>query len=660
MTFAGERAAARRRLVVGGIATALVASGLAACSPEPPTPDSATQALAAALASGDFGEAPFAGGAVDETEATAARTAAFEGLAPWEPQVKVVSTTIDEKDEDLATVTFGYTWDVDESDADWTYETSAKLARDDEDLWRATWSPSLLAPDLVAGEVLTVTRARAERANVLGAGGAVIVEPRTVHRLGIDKTRVAAPEQDAAARAFAAALSIDAEAYAGKVAAAGERAFVEAITVRHGDLAYDVAALAAMPGVNDVTDQLPLAPTRQFARPILGTVGPATAEIIEKSDGAVSDGDLTGLSGLQRQYDAQLRGLPGLTITAAQPDGTAPRQLYAVEPTPGTPLTTTIDVGLQEAAEHVISEVAPASAVVALRPSTGDVLAAASGVGGEGMSTATLGQFAPGSTFKVVTALALLRSGMTADSDTTCPDTVSVDGRSFTNFPEYPTDKLGTIPLRTAFANSCNTAFISARDAANQDALIDAAGSLGLDPHASLGFAAFLGDVPGDSDGTDHAASMIGQGRVLASPLGMATVAASVAHGATVVPRLVVPAEGAATPSPTADETEPSDEATDAPRPVVPLTADEAATLQQLMRGVVTEGGATFLLDVPGDEVAAKTGTAQFGEAGNLQNHVWMIAIQGDLAVAVFVDVGEYGSTTAGPLLEEFLRAAQG
>ena len=276
------------------------------------------------------------------------------------------------------------------------------------------------------------------------------------------------------------------------------------------------------------------------------------------------------------------------------------------------------------------------------------------------MSTATLGQFAPGSTFKVASALALLRSGMTADSDTTCPATVSVDGRSFTNFPEYPTDKLGTIPLRTAFANSCNTAFISARDAANQDALIDAAGSLGLDPHAALGFPAFLGDVPGDSDGTDHAASMIGQGRVLASPLGMATVAASVAHGATVVPRLVVPAEGAATQEPTDDDTASSGEPTDAPRPIVPLTADEAATLHQLMRGVVTEGGATFLLDVPGDEVAAKTGTAQFGEAGNLQNHVWMIAIQGDLAVAVFVDVGEYGSTTAGPLLEQFLRAAQG
>ena len=71
-------------------------------------------------------------------------------------------------------------------------------------------------------------------------------------------------------------------------------------------------------------------------------------------------------------------------------------------------------------------------------------------------------------------------------------------------------------------------------------------------------------------------------------------------------------------------------------------------------------GAVRVARDVPGDEVAAKTGTAQFGDAGNLQNHVWMIAIQGDLAVAVFVDVGEYGSTTAGPVLEQFLRAAQG
>ena len=103
------------------------------------------------------------------------------------------------------------------------------------------------------------------------------------------------------------------------------------------------------------------------------------------------------------------------------------------------------------------------------------------------------------------------------------------------------------------------------------------------------------------------------------------------------------------------------------------IRADDAAQFAaafERIRGILQaadvaelgEGTDTILVEgfVPGGEVAAKTGTAQFGDTGNLQNHVWMIAIQGDLAVAVFVDVGDYGSTTAGPLLKSFLESAQG
>ncbi|WP_426593665.1 penicillin-binding transpeptidase domain-containing protein [Cellulomonas sp. McL0617] len=644
-----------RRGVAGAFAAVVGVTLLAACTSDPPGPEAASKALAAALASGKFGSAPLA--STDASTAATQWAAAYKGLDPWTPTVAVESSTVDPKAKDSATAVLKFTWDVDASDKDWTYQTRAKLTRGKDDTWRAAWSPALLAPDLAAAEVLQVKRTPADRAGVLGAGGTPIVEPRPVNRVGVDKTHVTDPAQQAAsAQALATAVGIDPVAYAAKVAAAGPKAFVEAIVLRDGDPSYDLAALRAIAGVRAIADSLPLAPSRSFARPILGTVGDATAEIVQQSDGAIKAGDLTGLSGLQRQFDAQLRGIPGLTIEASSTDGSAVRDLFDQAAVPGTPLQTTLDITLQQAAENVLVGVTPASAIVAIRPSTGDVLAAASGAGGAGMSTATLGQFAPGSTFKVATTLALLRSGLTPDSTVTCPTSVTVDGREFDNFPGYPAGKLGSVPLRTAFANSCNTAFISSRDSATQDALIDAAGSLGLTPTASLGFPAFLGAVPGDSDGTGHAASMIGQGRVLASPLGMATVAASVAKGSTVVPRLVVLPEGTATPRATDD---PTAQATPADRPAVPLTADEAATLKSLMRSVVTEGGATFLQDVPGGEVDAKTGTAQFGDAGNLQNHVWMIAIQGDLAVAVFVDVGDFGSTTAGPLLESFLRAAQ-
>jgi cell division protein FtsI/penicillin-binding protein 2 len=659
--------ARRYRVVAAGAVGVLVAAGLAACSSKPPGPEDAAKALAAALTSGSFTAVDFAAGSGDPVAAAEQRTAAYEGLDPLSPKVTMKSAKTPKDDPDTATATLAYTWDLDDSDDDWTYTTTAHLTRDadDEAVWRVTWNPALLAPDLVAGETLAKGRVPAERATVLGAGGAVLVEPRDVWHIGVDKTATDAAGQDTAARALAEMLGLDAEAYVAKVAAAGPKAFVEAITVRQGDPTYDIDALTFTTGVRAVPDTMPLAPTRQFARPILGTVGDATAEIVEKSDGAIAAGDLAGLSGLQRQFDAQLRGQAGVTVTAVSADGAAKRVLFTKDPVPGTPLATTLDPALQQSAESILAGVGPASAIVALRPSTGDVLVAASGPGGEGMSTATLGQFAPGSTFKVASTLALLRGGMTPDSTVACPPTTAVDGRSFQNFPGYPADKVGDVPLRTAFANSCNTAFIGVRDQASQDALIDAAGSLGLVPDAKLGFPAFLGAVPADSDGTDHAASMIGQGRILASPLGMATVAASVAAGKTVTPHLVTPAEDAPaakrTPSATGDATGDADGAPSpgvTPRPVVPLTTAEAQTLQSLMRSVVTEGGAAFLQDVPAPEVAAKTGTAQFGEDGNLQNHVWMIAIHGDLAVAVFVDVGDYGSTTAGPLLEQFLAAA--
>jgi cell division protein FtsI/penicillin-binding protein 2 len=136
---------------------------------------------------------------------------------------------------------------------------------------------------------------------------------------------------------------------------------------------------------------------------------------------------------------------------------------------------------------------------------------------------------------------------------------------------------------------------------------------------------------------------MIGQGRVVASPMAMAAVAASVGAGRRVVPRLLPQVR------------------IDGGRPPVsrhPLTGEEAGQLRRLMRGVVTRGSAAFLASVPGPPVLAKTGTAEFGDTAPLKTHAWMIAVHGDLAVAVFVDVGRSGSGTAGPLLDRFLRGA--
>ena len=249
---------------------------------------------------------------------------------------------------------------------------------------------------------------------------------------------------------------------------------------------------------------MPLAPTREFAAAILGRVGPATAEIVKKSEGAVQPGDEVGLSGLQSRYDEQLAGTPGIVVSAV--GGEQDRELFGTDEANGEPLRTTLDPRLQIRAEETLAGIGPASAVVALRPSTGDLLAAASGEGSDGYNTATFAQYAPGSTMKVVTALALMRAGVRPSDPVPCTPTLTVDGKGFKNYDDYPPSGLGDIPLRTAVANSCNTALISQHERLAAGDLTEAAEALGLGVDHDLGFPAYFGSVPKPASETEKAA----------------------------------------------------------------------------------------------------------------------------------------------------------
>lgn len=621
----------RSRLAVLALAVPLALSGCQLLGGDE-GPEPALDSLAGGLSSGDLSAVPF-----DATDASEQYAAVVEGLGEVEPSVEAAEPVVT---DDTATAELTWSWELDGQP--WTYVTTADLARVD-DAWQVTWAPWLVESSLVEGEHLTLTRTPAERGQITGAGDRAIVAPREVVRLGLDKTKltaeqVAAGQVTASAQAIASALEVDAAAFTERAEASGDKAFVEALVLRAEDASTAVPpAYAGIPGAVAIPDQQDLAPSRGFAAPILGSVGDATAEIIEESGGDVEAGDVVGLSGLQARYDDELTGTPGLTVIAAGADND--RAVHEVAPVPGTPLRTTLDIDLQTRAEQALAAVGPASAIVAIRPSDGAILAAASGPGSKGLNTATYGQYAPGSTFKIVSSLALLRSGLRPEDSVECPPTTVVDGKSFKNYDDYPASGIGTITLRQAVANSCNTAFISSRDRLQDGDLAAAAAALGLGVDHDLGFPAYFGQVPPPEGETEAAADLIGQGKVLASPMAMATVAASVAAGRAVLPVLLPdhPVEQAA--------------------PSSPLTGSEAASLKALMRAVVTDGSGSFLLDLPGD-VGAKTGTAEYGSpdaSGSLPTHTWMIATQGDLAVAVFVETGESGSRTAGPILERFL-----
>jgi Penicillin binding protein transpeptidase domain/Penicillin-binding Protein dimerisation domain/NTF2-like N-terminal transpeptidase domain len=614
-----------RRPALAGV---LLLLPLTACQSGEP-PDATLEELAAGLEARDLSGVP-----LDDPTAPEQLTDIWAAIP--EDQPVAVETGEVTTEDDTASATLDWTWQLD--GAEWTYETPVEATRGD-DGWQVSWTPSVVAPDLAEGEALAVSRLSPERGQVLGAGGATIVGPRPVVRLGLDKTQAEPGQWTSSARAIARQLDLGVRDYVERVEAAGEKAFVEALVLRAEDAAITLTpAYADIPGAARLDAELPLAPTREFAAPLLGVVGEATAEVVEASDGAVVPGDVVGLSGLQARYDEQLRGTPGVRVVATGDEGE--RTLFEQAPTAGRPLRLTLEPALQQKAEQVLARTGPVSALVAIRPSTGDILAAANGPGNDGLNAATFGQYAPGSTFKVVTSLALLRAGLAPETPVSCEPTTVVDGKTFKNYDDYPATGLGRITLRQAVANSCNTAFISERDRLEDGALADAAGSLGVGIDRDLGFPAYFGQVPPPEGETEKAADLIGQGKVLASPMAMAAVAASVRVGTTVTPRLVLDHEVPAATDPTR------------------LTAQEAEQLRSLMRAVVTDGSGSFLADLPG-EVGAKTGTAEHGTAdatGALPTHTWMIATQGDLAVAVFVETGVSGSQTAGPLLERFLR----
>ncbi len=617
------------------VATSLMGCDAAKEAADPgPDPDQAADALAAAMVSGDFTDVALAGGQTP-SEVGADYAAVVKGMGDLEPTVTAGGV---EEDGDAATATLAWVWPI--AGDEWSYTTDVDLTKADDE-WQATWSRALVEPSLRKATVLDATSIGGARGLILGNRGDVLVTDRDVTRFGIDRSQVPAAQAGVSARRLARLVDIDPTAYAARVTAAGEKAFVEAITIRKEDVPLRVArGYQSIQGAVAIPDRVPLSPYRDFALPILGTVGEVTAEMVKEHPDRYQPGDQAGLSGLQARYDEQLQGVDGEVINAVASDGME-RELYRVDAEPGKPLDLTLDQQQQTAAEDALTGVRPASALVAVRASDGAILAAANSAGTDGYNLATYGQAAPGSTFKTVSSLALLRSGVKPSTVVPCTRRIVVDGKPFENYDDYPSGAIGDIPLRTAVANSCNTAFISQAGKLSDGDLSSAAAALGFGIDHDLGFPAYLGSVPPPKSQTEAAADLIGQGGVLASPMAMATVMASIQSGKTVVPRMVRSVK------------------VSVPEQAAPLTAAEASALREMLRGVVTSGSGRALLDVPGPPVIAKTGTAEFERNGKTLTHAWMVAAQGNLAVAVYVDEGASGSGVAGPILEQFLRAVR-
>lgn len=640
MAALGRRAVTWSAGVAGLLAVALLAGYLLVVVPG--QRDDAARAVAERVAqaweASDLTGAPVADGVA--AQATYEEVAGGLGVDPAE--VDVVDL---QRDGDTATATLEVTWPFGEG---WTYRTALPLTRDPEagdgGAWTGALAPDVLHPDLAAGDRLAAERTRGARGEVLGRDGEAVVADRPVVEVGVQPSR--AEDVDALAATLADLLDVDGAALGERIRSADPEAFVPVITLRQED--YDAVAGQVRPLAGTVLREstLPLAPTREFARALLGTVGPATAELVEESQGRLAAGDVTGLSGLQRRYDERLAGTAGVAVSLIPAEGD-PAELFAVPATDGEDVATTLDAAVQQAADAALAGAAgDNAALVAVDVPTGDVVAVAN-TPATGIDRAGTGRYPPGSTFKTVSTLALLPTGLTPEEVVPCPETASVGGRSFRNFEG---GALGEVPFREAFAQSCNTAFVTLSQRLEPGDLAAAASGVGIGGDWSVGVDAFPGDVPVEESAVEVAEASIGQGRVLASPLAMAVAAATIARGAWEPPNLVTePAPGGPDAAAAEDGEQPAPD------------ADRLATVRDLMREVAVSGTASALADVPpaadGSAVHAKTGTAEFGSGDPLPTHAWTIGFRGDLAFAVLVEGGESGGSVAVPVVEEFLRS---
>ncbi|MFC9507908.1 penicillin-binding transpeptidase domain-containing protein [Streptomyces sp. NPDC057002] len=344
------------------------------------------------------------------------------------------------------------------------------------------------------------------------------------------------------------------------------------------------------------------------------------------------------LDALRAKYGKEAGGTPGIELVVRHAgEGVADTPLLTLaEGKPGK-LTTTISPGAQAAAEKAVKRFAQSS-VVAVKPSTGEVLAVANNRT-DGFNAAFEAQAAPGSTMKIVTAAMLIDNGVTSmNGPAPCPDTAVWQSQTFKNLTGMKPDEDAT--LANSFMRSCNTAFIKLID---EKPLTDASLTqeaerrfgLGQD-NWKTGIVSFDGSVPAVG-GPDRAAGAIGQGQVQMSPLNMASVTATAITGGFRQPYLVSPeldgrelarAEG--------------------------LRAGTAAQLKQMMRLTATQGTAVEAMRGLGGDIGAKTGSAEVD--GNAKSNSWFTGFRGDIAAAAMTEEGGHGGDAAGPIVAAVLR----
>ncbi|MFE3290915.1 penicillin-binding transpeptidase domain-containing protein [Rhodococcus sp. NPDC059234] len=576
-----SRVSRRASTSLAVVVTAALAAGVGACTPKPDGPEPAAQQFFSALADRDTAKAAALSDRPDA--AKSALESAWTKL-----QAESLTTTLGSVrvNGDTATVGYTYEWHL-PKDRVWTYSGDLQMGRRNGD-WAVRWSSTDLHPKLGETQTMSLRATPAPRARVNERSGTDVLVPGTVERIKLNAKE--AGNLGSVASTLATTLApFDKSLTAQSIAESASTAKGDypVATLSQDDYASVAATLQALPGVS-VTEEADLVPTdRGFAPDLISQV---KKRVIDEVDGKA-----------------------GWSVVTVNQNGIDTDVLTDTKPQPAPSFSVSLDRNVQAAAQNAVNPRSEQAMMVVIQPSTGAILAVAQNKAADRDGpVASMGLYPPGSTFKIITAGAAIDNGLAKpDSMVGCPGRIEIGERSVPNYNEFA---LGTVSMSTAFARSCNTTFAKLASEMKSDTLTVAAARYGIGPDYTVpGLPTESGSVPPASDLVQRTEDGFGQGKVVVSTFGMALAAATVAHGSTPVPQLIM-----------GEETK-----IDGAHP--PITPAMVDGLRGMMREVVTSGTATRIAGE--GEVYGKTGEAEV-DGGS---HAWFVGYRGDIAFATLV-----------------------
>jgi len=540
---------------------------------------------------------------------------------------------------------------------------------------------------------IRIQQIAAPRGNILDRTGQPIITNRP--RFNVVWNREDAPNPDAVIKDLARLLNEDISVLLDRIRAATENPRYMPTRLKE-DIDWETLAAIenkhlSLPGV-----RIEVVPSRDYlygdlASHLVGYLAEISpAELTEKRYAEYQSGDQVGKQGVEKIFERYLKGEKGRNYLEVDVHGFEQRQMQLQEPFPGNDLHLTLDIELQRAAEEAMGD--KAGAVVVMEVNTGNLLVMCSSpplhlqefVGGISTSAwnrllndplnplldkTIQGQYPPGSTFKIATALAAISEGViTPDATFFCGGSLNFGNRKYNCWKK---GGHGTVDFHRALVESCDVYFYSVGMRLGVDNIAKYAKSLGLGKKTGIELEhEKAGMIPSTAwkqqrykekwqDGETLSVA-IGQGYVLTTPLQLCRMTAAVVNGGILYrPQMVQ------------SITAPDGKTLKTFAPIsdgkILGSAHSLALIKDALVGVVNSPGGTAKgVRLPDVLIGGKTGSAQvvnLAQVGGLseksipykyRDHAWFTSFapaeKPEIAVTVLVEHGQHGGSAAGPI----------